>query len=611
MNALVLFIISVIILGLGYVFYGGWLNKVWGVKEGEEEDTPAHNMEDGVDYVPTKAPVLMGHHFSSIAGAGPITGPIGAAIFGWLPVTLWVLIGGIFFGGVHDFGALYASICHKGQSIGEIISANMSRRAKRLFIIFSYLTLILVVAAFSSIVATSFGATFVGGVVDKAASSTNAAVAMVSILFIIIAIIFGFCVTSRNAPMLISTILGIAAIVLCLVIGINFHPIYLSTNIWMIFVGLYIAIASVTPVWILLQPRDYLTSFLLYFMVGVAVVGVIGAHPSMDSFPAYTGFAVDNGNGVQYMFPILFTTVACGAISGFHSLVSSGTTSKQLNKKKEAKPIAYGGMLLECVVAILTLCAISYAYTWNAVHPDNKLTGATGIFAGGISKMVCTIPFLKGMEKSLFTLLVVTYSSFCLTSLDTATRLGRFMFQEFWLEPGQTVKDIESGWKKVMVNPYFATLLTVVLGIVLGLTGYAKIWGLFGAANQLLAGIGLLAVATWLGNVGKNNKMFMFPMGFMMIVTICSLFLTVKNQITLIANGKADWGPYAQAIFGILLIILSIILLIEGVQTLMGKNKKIEEAKKFEEVKKTEEAKVKGEKEISEKKAEADITQAI
>jgi len=611
MNALVLFIISVIILGLGYVFYGGWLNKVWGVKEGEEEDTPAHNMEDGVDYVPTKAPVLMGHHFSSIAGAGPITGPIGAAIFGWLPVTLWVLIGGIFFGGVHDFGALYASICHKGQSIGEIISSNMSRRAKRLFIIFSYLTLILVVAAFSSIVASSFGATVKDGVIDKVASSTNASVAMVSTLFIIVAVIFGFCVTSRNAPMFISTILGIVAIVLCLVVGIYFHPIYLTANTWMIFVGIYIAIASVTPVWILLQPRDYLTSFLLYFMVGVAIIGVVGAHPSMDSFPAFTGFSVNDGNGIQYMFPILFTTVACGAISGFHSLVSSGTTSKQLNKKKEAKPIAYGGMLLECVVAILTLCAISYAYKWNAANPDNKLTGATGIFAGGIAKMVCTIPGLKGLEKSLFTLLVVTYSAFCLTSLDTATRLGRFMFQEFWLEPGQTARDIKSGWKKVMVNPYFATLLTVVLGVILGLTGYSKIWGLFGAANQLLAGIGLLAVATWLGNVGKNNKMFMFPMGFMMIVTICSLFLTVKNQITLIANGKADWGPYAQAIFGILLIILSIILLIEGVQTLMGKNKKIEEAKKFEEVKKTEEAKVKGEKEISEKKAEADITQAI
>ena len=573
MNTLLLLIICIAVLLVGYVLYGGWLCKQWGVGESKEE-TPAHTLEDGVDYVPAKAPILMGHHFSSIAGAGPITGPIGAAMFGWLPVTLWVLIGGIFFGGVHDFGALFASIRHKGQSIGEIISVNMSRRAKRLFIIFSYLTLILVVAAFASIVASTFGATVKDGVIDKAASSANASVAMVSLLFILIAIVFGFAVYRQNAPMLVSSILGIVAIIICMVIGMNFHPIYLTTNTWMIIVGIYIAIASVTPVWILLQPRDYLSSFLLYAMLIIAAFGVIGAHPSMDAFPAFAGFAVDNGNGIQYLFPILFTTVACGAISGFHSLVSSGTTSKQLDKEKDAKPIAYGGMLLECVLAILTLCAIAYAYKWNAANPDAKLAGATAIFAGGISKMVATIPGLAGTEHVLYTLLVLTYSAFCLTSLDTATRLARFMFQEFWLEPGQTPKDITSGYKKLMVNPYFATILTVILGIALGMTGYSKIWGLFGAANQLLAGLGLLAVATWLGNIGKNNKMFLFPMGFMMIVTICSLCLTVKNQIGIIAKGGADWGPYAQTILGILLIVLAIILVIEGIQTLTGKNKK-------------------------------------
>lgn len=573
MNTLLLLIICIAVLLCGYILYGGWLCKQWGVGENKEE-TPAHTLEDGVDYVPAKAPVLMGHHFSSIAGAGPITGPIGAAMFGWLPVTLWVLIGGIFFGGVHDFGALFASIRHKGQSIGEIISVNMSRRAKRLFIIFSYLTLILVVAAFASIVASTFGATVKDGVIDKAASATNASVAMVSLLFIVIAIVFGFAVYRRNAPMLVSTLLGIVAIVICMAIGMNFHPIYLTTNTWMIVVGIYIAVASVTPVWILLQPRDYLSSFLLYAMLGIAAIGVIGAHPNMDAFPAFTGFAVDNGNGIQYLFPILFTTVACGAISGFHSLVSSGTTSKQLDKEKDAKPIAYGGMLLECVLAILTLCAIAYAYQWNAANPDAKLAGATAIFAGGISKMVATIPGCKGLENILYTLLVLTYSAFCLTSLDTATRLARFMFQEFWLEPGQTPKDIKDGWKKVMVNPYFATGITVVLGILLGMTGYSKIWGLFGAANQLLAGLGLLAVATWLGNVGKNNKMFLIPMAFMMVVTICSLCLTVKNQIGIIAKGGADWGPYAQTVLGILLIVLAIILVIEGIQTLTGKNKK-------------------------------------
>lgn len=573
MNSLVLLVVCIAVLVAGYIFYGGWLCKQWGVGESKEE-TPAHTMEDGVDYVPAKAPVLMGHHFSSIAGAGPITGPIGAAMFGWLPVTLWILIGGIFFGGVHDFGALFASIRHKGQSVGEIISANMSRRAKRLFIIFSYLTLILVVAAFASIVASTFGAVYdESGALDMAKSATPASVAMISVLFILIAIVFGFLVYRRNAPMGVASVIGVLAIVVIMAIGMNWHPIYLSTNAWMWIVGIYIAIASVTPVWILLQPRDYLSSFLLYAMLAVAIFGVIFAHPTFDStFPAFSGFAVDNGNGIQYLFPVLFTTVACGAISGFHSLVSSGTTSKQLDKETDARPIAYGGMLLECVLAVLTLCAVGYAYKWNAANPDNVLAGATAIFGGGIAHMIDDV--IPGSYAILNSLLVLTYSAFCLTSLDTATRLARFMFQEFWLEPGQTVKDVDDGWKKVMVNPYFATIITVVLGILLGMTGYSKIWGLFGAANQLLAGIGLLAVATWLGNIGRNNKMFLAPMAFMIVVTICSLALTVKNQLGMITAGGADWGPYAQVILGVLLIVLAVVLVIEGIQTLAGQSKK-------------------------------------
>lgn len=569
MNTLVLVLISIAVLLCGYIFYGRWLCKQWGVGESKEE-TPAHTMEDGVDYVPAKAPVLMGHHFSSIAGAGPITGPINAALFGWLPVVLWILVGGIFFGGVHDFGALYASLRHKGQSIGEVISANMSKRAKRLFLIFAYLTLLLVVAAFASIVASTFGAKYdEAGVLDMAASASNASVAMVSLLFILIAIVFGFCVYRRNMSMGLSTVLGILAIVVIMAIGMNFHPLYLSTNTWMLIVGVYIAIASVAPVWILLQPRDYLSSFLLYAMLAVAFIGVVGAHPNIDAelFPAFTGFAVDNGNGVQYLFPILFTTVACGAISGFHSLVSSGTTSKQLDKEADAKPIAYGGMLLECVLAVLTVCAIAYA------RQTGHTAGATDIFAGGIAAMVAVIPGLGGLENSLYTLLVLTYSAFCLTSLDTATRLARFMFQEFWLEPGQTAADVREGYKKLLVNPYFATIITVVIGILLGMTGYAKIWGLFGSANQLLAGLGLLAVATWLGNIGKNNKMFLLPMAFMMVVTIASLVITVKNQAGIISAGGADWGPYAQTVLALLLIVLAVLLVIEGVQTLFGKKK--------------------------------------
>ncbi len=565
MNGLLLLIICVALLGCGYVVYGGWLCKQWGVGESNEE-TPAHTMEDGVDYVPAKAPVLMGHHFSSIAGAGPITGPISAAGlgFGWLACALWIVIGGIFFGGVHDMGALFASVRHGGKSIGEVISANMSRRAKRLFIIFSYLTLILVVAAFASIVATTFGAAYDdAGVLDKAASATNAQVAMVSLLFILIAIVFGFAVYRRNVPMGVATIIGVVAIVLIIIIGLNFHPIYLSQKTWMWVVGIYIAIASVTPVWILLQPRDYLSSFLLYAMLFIAIVAVIVAHPSMSALPV-----IQSAESTKPVFPVLFTTIACGAISGFHSLVSSGTTSKQLDKEKDAKPIAYGGMLLECVLAVATLVAVAYAYNYNAQNPDAPLAGATAIFGGGLAHMIDDA--IPGTFTVLNILLVLTYSAFCLTSLDTATRLARFMFQEFWIDSdaGETAENV-TGYKKVLCNPYVATIITVVLGIILGLNGYAKIWALFGSANQLLAAIGLLAVATWLGNVGKNNKMVVIPMAFMLCVTIASLIINTKDQFVVISGGEADWGPWVQAIVGILLIILAILLAIEGVQHIL------------------------------------------
>lgn len=572
MNGLVLLLIGIAVLLCGYIFYGRYLCKKWGVGE-TNEPTPAHTMEDGIDYVPAKAPVLMGHHFSSIAGAGPITGPISAAMFGWLPCMLWILVGGIFFGGVHDFGALFASVRHKGKSIGEIISANMSLRAKRLFIIFSYLTLILVVAAFASIVAGTFAAKYVDGQVDLAASATPASVAMVSLLFIVIAVAFGFMVYRRNAPMGVSTIAGVIAICLCMAIGMNWHPIYLSNTAWMWIVGLYIAIASVTPVWILLQPRDYLSSFLLYAMLAIAAIGVVIAHPNMVDSTGAGLVAIGDGMNAagikQPIFPVLFTTIACGAISGFHSLVSSGTTSKQLDKETDAKPIAYGGMLLECVLAVITLVAIAYA------RQTGHTAGATDIFAGGVAGMASQI---AGGNQSLFnilyTLLVLTYSAFCLTSLDTATRLARFMFQEFWIDgtKGETPENV-TGVKKVMANPYIATGITVVLGILLGLNGYAKIWALFGSANQLLAALGLLAVATWLGNVGKDNKMFLIPMAFMLCVTIASLLINSWQQFNVILAGGADWGPYVQVVLGLMLVILAVVLAIEGVTTIAKQRK--------------------------------------
>ena len=571
MNAALLLVAGCVILIVGYVTYGKWLADQWGVDENRA--TPAHELEDGNDYVPAKAPVLMGHHFSSIAGAGPINGPIQAAVFGWVPVLLWVLVGGIFFGAVHDFGALFASIRHKGQSIGEVIEDSMGTGAKRLFIIFSYLTLILVVAAFASIVANTFKATYdANGAVDIAKSSANASTAMISILFILVAIVFGFLVYRRNAGLGISTVIGVAAIVICMAIGLNFHPLYLNANTWMIIVGVYITVASVTPVWILLQPRDYLSSFLLYGMMIVAVVGIVGAHPTID-IPAFTGFVdqATNGSGVSLgtLFPALFITIACGAISGFHSLVGSGTTAKQLDNEKDARPIAYGGMLIECALALISLCAVGYI--WKEYVPGG-VTTPTAVFATGISRMCATIPFLAGAEHVIYSLLILAVSAFCLTSLDTATRLARYMFQEFWLNPGEDVASV-TGFRAILVKPIVATLITVVLGIFLGLNGYANIWALFGAANQLLAALGLMAVATWLGQIGKNNKMFFIPMFFMLIVTICSLLLTIKTNLGAIgAEGAGSW-PIVRLVLAVLLIVLSLILAVKAVKTISGQKK--------------------------------------
>ncbi|MDO4321532.1 MAG: carbon starvation protein A [Lachnospiraceae bacterium] len=573
MNAVVILLVGIVVLALGYIFYGKWLAEQWGVDP--NRTTPAHELEDGNDYVPAKAPVLMGHHFSSIAGAGPINGPIQAAVFGWVPVMLWVLIGGIFFGAVHDFGALFASVRNKGQSIGEVIAASIGTRAKRLFLIFSYLTLILVVAAFASIVANTFKATYdEAGVLDKAASAANASTAMISILFIVIAVIFGMMVYRRNASLGVSTVIGVIAIIACMAIGLNWHPIYLNGSTWMIIVGIYIAIASVTPVWILLQPRDYLSSFLLYGMMIVAVVGIIGAHPTLE-IPAFTGFVDDASVGVGVslgsLFPALFVTIACGAISGFHSLVGSGTTAKQLDKESDAKPIAYGGMLIECALALISLCAVGYI--WKDYVPGG-ITTPTAVFATGISRMCATIPFLKGAESVIYSMLILAVSAFCLTSLDTATRLARYMFQEFWLEPGQTYEDA-TGFKKTLTNPYVSTIITVVLGIALGMTGYAKIWALFGAANQLLAALGLLAVAAWLGSMGKNNKMFLFPMAFMLVVTIVSLCQTIMTNVKNATAGAGEvvWC-WTRAGIGTLLVILAVVLAVEGVQTLSKQKNK-------------------------------------
>ena len=581
MNALIILLVAIAVLVCGYVFYGGWLAKQWGIDP--NRPTPAHEFEDGKDYVPAAPYVVLGHHFSSIAGAGPINGPIQAAIFGWVPVLLWVLIGCIFFGAMHDFGALFASIRHKGQTLATVIAENIDDTAKKLFCICSYLTLILVVAAFASIVARTFAVAPVPtddaakAVAVETGNLANMRTAMISVLFIVVAVIYGVITRGRKIPAAANIVSALAIIVVVVALGYNLPVIALDNTTWMILVGLYILVASVAPVWILLQPRDYLSSYLLYGMIALALVGIIGAGvmgnaASLD-IPAFTGFSAAAGTSKVaasgFLFPALFITIACGAISGFHSLVASGTTSKQLDREAEAQPIAYGGMLLECLVAVISLCAVAFVFSG---YMDGTYASPTQVFAAGLSQMLACVPGLAGAESVAYALLVLAVSVFCLTSLDTATRLGRYMFQELFTPHGMEASDL-TGWRAVLVNPWVATIITVVLGVGLGMTGYQLVWPLFGAANQLLAALGLLAVCAWLGNAGRNNKMFYFPMAFMMVVTLTSLALTVWAKIGLLAAGTMDAATVLQLVIGVLLMVFAVILAVKGCKTIFGKKR--------------------------------------
>ena len=561
MSALVILLIAVVLLALGYIFYGSWLAKQWGVDPNRE--TPAHTSYDGKDYVPANPAVLMGHHFSSIAGAGPINGPIQAAVFGWVPVFLWVVLGGIFFGAMHDFGALFASMRHNGGSIGEVIKDSMGVKAQRLFTIFALLVLILVIASFTSVVAGTFMSEGPLFTVGQANVSDHAATASTSLLFIVIAIIFGFFVYRKNAPVGPATIIGVLGIIAIVFAGLNVG-LNLGRTFWVIFIAVYVTVASLLPVWILLQPRDYLSSFLLYGMMILALVAIVGGTftgAANMELPAYLGWKGVNGN--SYLFPTLFITVACGAVSGFHSLIGSGTTSKQINSEKDAKIIGYGAMIVESGLAIISVIAVGVV--WSQVGDKFQLSAPPTIFAGGIATLFASFAgeAAYGVIYTLFTLAV---SVFALTSLDSACRLSRYMFAELFVPEGKTRADL-TGVRAFFANPLVSTLVMVVVGCGIGFLSLSQIWCVFGAANQLLEGIAMLAVCTWLGKIGKNNKMFYFPMVFMLAATLTSLALTVVNGCKAILAGAA-WGTYFQTIWSLGLIVLAVILAVESFQTL-------------------------------------------
>ncbi len=557
MTALFIILFAIAILIVGYIAYGSWLAKQWGIDPSRK--TPAIEKEDGVDYVAAPPAVLMGHHFSSIAGAGPINGPIQASVFGWLPVFLWCVLGGIFFGGLQDFGSLFASIRHDGKSLGEIIHDTMGKRAKRLFLIFALLVLILVIASFVNVVAGTFF-TEEGGFGFTGGPTNNQTTAMISLLFIVLAIVYGYVTNKMNIKTLPASIAGIIGIVLITIIGLNCGFV-MGRTAWIVFIGIYIVIASLVPVWILLQPRDYLSSFLLYAMMGVAVIGIVSnafTGNAQFTIPAVTGWKTDIGA----MFPALFITVACGACSGFHSLISTGTSSKQLRNEKDAKAIGYGSMLIESALGIVSLIAVGMVFQ---KYTEGGFGSPSAAFGGGIALMFG--PEGSSIYNTISALLTLAVSVFALTSLDTGTRLSRFMFSELFLNDDEATWKDAKGIRQLFAHPLFGTIFMVVVGCVLGGLKLSAIWALFGAANQLLAGIALLAVCAWLGEVGKNNKMFFFPMCFMLCATLTSLVQTIFKKFGVIGSGEAVWGDYFQLIFALAMAVLAVILVVEGVQT--------------------------------------------
>jgi len=553
MNGISIMLIALVILGAGYVFYGRWLAKLWGVDP--KAKTPAYEMEDGVDYTPATPGVVFGHQFASIAGAGPINGPIQAAIFGWVPVLLWVLVGGLFFGAVQDFVAMYASVRNKGRTIGYIIELYIGKIGKKLFTLFVWLFSILVVAAFADVVANTFN----GFASTPEVSLANGQVATTSMLFIVAAVGLGFILKLCRFKPGLNTVIAIALLIGCMALGMAL-PMHVSTGSWHLIVFAYIAIASVVPVWALLQPRDYLNSYLLVAMIIASVAGVFVANPSMN-LNAFNGFTV---NG-QHMFPILFVTIACGAVSGFHALVSSGTASKQIQNEKHMLPVSFGAMVLESLLAVVALIAV------GAVSSGAQVASGTPavVFASAISSFLGQIGI---PQDAAFTLINLSVSAFALTSLDSVSRVGRLSFQEFFLDSGVDEKNM-GPVLRFLTNKYTATIITLAMAYSLAKAGYANIWPLFGSANQLLSALALIACAVFLKKTRRKGWMLWIPMVVMLAVTLTALGMTIVSKFSGIFAGTTAnlGGDLLQVSFAAALFILGVMVAVQGVRKLMGK----------------------------------------
>ncbi|ODR41214.1 carbon starvation protein A [Eisenbergiella tayi] len=558
MSGILMMVIAIVVLGGAYLLYGRYLEKKWGIDP--NANTPAYEMEDGVDYVPADTNVVFGHQFASIAGAGPINGPIQAALFGWLPVMLWILIGGVFFGAVQDFASMYASVKNKGRTIGYIIEEYIGKMGKKLFLLFCWLFCILVVAAFADVVAGTFNGFTANEAGEFMKVTANGAVATTSMLFIIEAVALGMLLKYGKLPKWLNTVIAVAMLVVAVAVGLKF-PIFLSRGVWHIIIFLYIMVACVVPVWALLQPRDYLNSYLLVFMIAAAVVGIFVANPACN-LEAFSGFHVDG----QYLFPILFVTIACGAVSGFHSLVSSGTASKQIKNEKNMLPVSFGAMLMESMLAIIALIAVASFAKGEAAAQG--LTTQPQIFAGAIANFLTA----AGLPYSLvFTLINLAVSAFALTSLDSVARVGRLSFQEFFMDD-DTDEENMSPFLKVVTNKYFATAITLILAYLLAKVGYAEIWPLFGSANQLLSVLALIACAVFLKRTKRQGAMLWIPMVFMMAVTFTALGMTIFKLGNAFITTGLSLGNTLQLIFAVLLLILGVIVAVQGIKKLFERN---------------------------------------
>lgn len=558
MSGILMMVIAIVVLGGAYLLYGRYLEKKWGIDPNAK--TPAYEMEDGVDYVPADTNVVFGHQFASIAGAGPINGPIQAALFGWLPVMLWILIGGVFFGAVQDFASMYASVKNKGRTIGYIIEEYIGKLGKKLFLLFCWLFCILVVAAFADVVAGTFNGFAANEAGELMKVTANGAVATTSMLFIIEAVALGMLLKYGKLPKWLNTVIAVAMLVVAVAVGLKF-PIFLSRGVWHIIIFLYIMVACVVPVWALLQPRDYLNSYLLVFMIAAAVVGIFVANPACN-LEAFSGFHVDG----RYLFPILFVTIACGAVSGFHSLVSSGTASKQIKNEKNMLPVSFGAMLMESMLAIIALIAVASFAKGEAAAQG--LTTQPQIFAGAIANFLTA----AGLPYSLvFTLINLAVSAFALTSLDSVARVGRLSFQEFFMDD-DTDEENMSPFLKVVTNKYFATAITLILAYLLAKVGYAEIWPLFGSANQLLSVLALIACAVFLKRTKRQGAMLWIPMVFMMAVTFTALGMTIFKLGNAFITTGLSLGNTLQLIFAVLLLILGVIVAVQGIKKLFERN---------------------------------------